>query len=198
MSAAPHLLDMTTYVVKEHVGMMKLTDTYDILDPNSGEKVAVAKEKPHSMIAILRLFMNKSKLPTKVLIAPDEDSPPLVTIERPMSFLRATVRILDSQGSLIGTFRSHLISVGGAFDVLDAQGEKIATVKGNWKGWTFKFTDTAGNEIGEVSKKWAGMGKELFTSADTYVIALHGDSNRTHSALLLAAGLAVDMVFKED
>jgi hypothetical protein len=50
-----------------------------------------------------------------------------------------------------------------------------------------------------VTKKWAGLGKELFTSADNYVISLTDISagNPGASALLLAAGLAIDIVFKE-
>ena len=50
-----------------------------------------------------------------------------------------------------------------------------------------------------MTKKWAGVGRELFTSADNYVIAVN-EVARGQAAvvpLLLAAGLAVDIVFKE-
>jgi Scramblase len=59
--------------------------------------------------------------------------------------------------------------------------------------------DSAGRELGTVTKKWAGIGKELFTSADTYLIALSdaAPSGANQVALLLAAGLAIDVVFKE-
>ena len=54
-------------------------------------------------------------------------------------------------------------------------------------------------ELARVTKKWAGLGKELFTSADNYIVAL--SDSEVHSdrqaALLLAAGLAIDTVFKE-
>jgi uncharacterized protein YxjI len=72
-------------------------------------------------------------------------------------------------------------------------------VKGDWKGWNFKFLTSAGREIGTVTKKWAGLGKELFTSADNYVISISDPSmaGPAASALLLAAGIAIDIVFKE-
>jgi uncharacterized protein YxjI len=56
-----------------------------------------------------------------------------------------------------------------------------------------------GEELGRVTKKWAGLGKELFTNADTYVITLSDSAaGRPEIAqLLLAAGLAIDTVFKE-
>jgi hypothetical protein len=73
----------------------------------------------------------------------------------------------------------------------------VAQVKGNWIGWNFKFIAQNGKEIGIVSRKWSGLGKELFTSADNYVVALH-EPNPAAAVLLLAAGLAVDTVYKED
>jgi hypothetical protein len=43
------------------------------------------------------------------------------------------------------------------------------------------------------------MGKELFTTADNYMISLASDAAGPPetAALLLAAGLAIDIVFKE-
>ena len=69
-------------------------------------------------------------------------------------------------------------------------------LKGDWKGWNFRFL-SGETELGIISKKWAGLGKELFTSADNYVISLHGQPEPTLNLLLLAAGLAVDTVLKE-
>ncbi|MDX1996995.1 MAG: phospholipid scramblase-related protein [Thermoanaerobaculia bacterium] len=102
-------------------------------------------------------------------------------------------------GAALGSFRSKAISLGGAFFVLDASGQTVAEIKGDWKGWNFRFLDTAGRELGTVTKQWAGIGKELFTSADTYLIALSDAAPRgaNQVALLLAAGLAIDVVFKE-
>ena len=50
-----------------------------------------------------------------------------------------------------------------------------------------------------VTKKWAGLGKELFTSADNYMLAINetvpaGDPTRL---LILAAVMCIDMVMKE-
>ena len=83
--------------------------------------------------------------------------------------------------------------------MFDNHDQQVAEVKGNWVGWDFKFLARGGREIGTVTKKWAGLGKELFTSADNYVIALSdlGGASQAAGALLLAAGLSIDIVFKE-
>ena len=50
-----------------------------------------------------------------------------------------------------------------------------------------------------MTKKWAGIGKELFTSADNYMLTI-ADSVRPEDPrrlLLLAAVMSIDMVLKE-
>ena len=67
-----------------------------------------------------------------------------------------------------------------------------------WRALTAgRVWTTSPSELGLITKKWAGLGKELFTTADNYMISLHGSPDAETSLLLLAAGLAVDTVFKE-
>jgi len=197
-SHAP-LLERTSFFVKEHVGLLKLTDTYDILDPVSGQMIGVAKEEPPSWAKWLRLIINKSLMPTNVNIYEHEGQPPVASIHRGFTFLRSKINVVTGDGRSLGYFKSKLFSLGGGFHVFDNQNQPVAEVKGNWKGWDFKFINKQGRVIGTVTKKWAGLGKELFTSADNYIISLTNLSGTRAetSALLLAAGLAIDVVFKE-
>lgn len=192
------MLGLKQYVVKERVGMMKLTDTYDVLNPEDGQQIGIAQERPSAFAKWGRLLINKQLMPTRVdICAPTENDPPVLTITRGVALFRSKVSVHNAQGEEIGTFRAKVFSLGGAFDVLDSSGQKVAQVKGDWKGWNFKFVTETGEEIGQVTKKWAGMGKELFTSADTYMINLNGVPDGSKSALLLAAGLAIDILYKE-
>ena len=59
---------------------------------------------------------------------------------------------------------SKLVSFGGGFVVYDMEDRQVAEIKGDWKGWNFKFIAVDNVEIGTVTKKWAGIGKELFTA----------------------------------
>jgi hypothetical protein len=123
----------------------------------------------------------------------------LLTISRGVTLWRSNVTVTDSVGKQIGLFKSKVFSLGGGFHVLDNLQQPVAEIKGDWKGWNFRFLTPEGNEIGKVTKKWAGLGKELFTSADNYVIALNETAAIRPDAapLLLAAGLAIDTVYKE-
>ena len=197
--AAGALLERTTFFIKERVAVLKLTDIYDIFDPASGQQIGIAKEEPPVWAKWLRLVIKKHQMPTAVNVYEVEGQPPVLTIRRGFTFLRSKVHVA-SGGRNLGYFRSKLISIGGGFHVFDAADNQVAEVKGNWKGWDFKFLNKSGREIGTVTKKWAGLGRELFTSADNYIISLSdlSGANADASALLLAAGLAIDVVFKEN
>jgi len=187
----------STYLVRERVAMLKLTDTFDILDAETGQQIAVAQEKPGLFMKLLRLVINKRVLPTEVHIAPTPDAPPVITIRRGFTLFRSKVRVQDADGQEIGFFRQKLLTIGGAFNVFDTFGQQVAQIKGDWKGWNFKFLDAAGNEIGTVTKQWAGLAKEMFTSADNYVINVAPGQDPKAMNLLIAAGIAIDTIYKE-
>lgn len=195
------MLERKTYFIREHVDFLKLSGVYDILDPETQQQIGIAREEISGLLKALRVILGKQALPTKIRVYEGKEAGASGTlafsIERPFTWLRAQVKVFDANGILLGKLTSKLLSIGGAFTVENAAGVKIADVKGDWKGWNFQFLDPNGGKIGIVTKKWAGIGKELFTTADNYLISLEKDYNKTEATLLLAAGLAVDIVYKE-
>ena len=193
------MFKLKTFLVKERVGFLKLVDTFDIYDPATGAQVGIARENVSVLVKVLRFLINKRLLPTTVEVREREDGRVLLSISRGITLWRSHVTVTDSVGKQIGLFKSKVFSLGGGFHVLDNMQQPVAEIKGDWKGWNFRFLTPDGNEIGKVTKKWAGLGKELFTSADNYVIALNETAAIRPDAapLLLAAGLAIDTVYKE-
>ena len=120
-------------------------------------------------------------------------------MKRPASFLRSKVFIFDKDENSLGYFRSRIFSLGGKFDVFTSNDTKLAEVKGNWTGWNFKMTTVSGSELGLVTKKWSGIGKEFFTTADNYMVSINDSIKGDQEAapLLIMAGLAIDIVYKE-
>lgn len=198
------MLSLNSYIVKEHVGLFKLSDTYDIIDPETGAKVGLAKERVSGWVQALRFLVNKQLLPTTVVFIdkPDDkgDGAVVLSIRRGFSLFRPKILILANDVTPIGYFKKKLFSFGGAFFIHDMQDLRIGMVKGDWKGWNFKILDEEGKELGVVTKQWAGLGKELFTTADTYVVSIAQDAKPSpgKKSLLLAAGIAIDTIFKEN
>ncbi len=186
--------------VRQHAGILKLTGTYDIIDPANGQVIGAAKEVPPTWAKYLRLLVNKALLPTSVEVSESGSTGTAVALHKTAGIFTKRVRVTTGTGAELGYFQSKPFSLGGALRLHDTSGKLLGEVKGDWKGWNFKMVDTQGRELGVITKKWAGIGKELFTTADQYAISLSeaAAANRGLSTLLLAAGLAVDLVFKEN
>jgi len=195
------MLNRTTYFIREHLGLLKLSDAYDILDPETQQQIGVAKEEISGLMKALRLVVNKQMLPTTINAyeanGPEEIGALQFSIKRGFTLMRSKVKVLNGQGEELGYFQSKLFSLGGAFRVFTPDDREVALVKGDWKGFNFRFL-RGEEEIGTVTKQWGGVGKELFTTADNYVVSLNGAQDPAMNTLLLAAGLAVDCVYKEN
>jgi uncharacterized protein YxjI len=193
------MLELQNYLVKEQVAFLKTVDTYDILDPESGEQVGVAKEVPGALVSTLRWFISKKLMPTKVEVREHPEGSLVFTIKKPVALFRETVEVYDADERKIGYFKSKLFSLGGGFHVYDKSDRQFAEVKGKWTGWDFTFVTPEGHEMGRVNKKWSGALKELFTSADTYMVSIADDLAEQPIAkmLLLAATIAIDVVYYE-
>lgn len=192
------LFERNTYVVKERVALLKLVSTYDLLDAETGQSIGVAVEEPPGLVKYLRLLVDNQWLPTEVKVYEREGFPPVLTIHRGVALFRPKVDVRTG-GRSIGYFKAKLLSIGPSFRIFDANDAEIGLVKGDWKGWNFQLLSPSGQELGRVTKKWAGLAKELFTTADTYVIDLAQAAvgRKDVAQLLLAAGLAIDTVYKE-
>jgi len=192
------MIELDTILVKERVGFMKMSDTYDLYDPSTGTSVGICQEVPAWWVHLLRFAVNKRMLPTTVKVF-DNGQQEILEIRRGFTLLSPKVQVFDGNGKLMGFLKAKIFSIGTNLRVLDVNETEIATLKGDWKGWNFKLLNPMGAELGTVTKKWAGMGKELFTSADNYVISLTPDvAGRVATRkMLLAAALAVDTCYKE-
>ena len=192
------ILKRNLYLVKEHIGMFKAANNYDIFDPENGDKIMECREEKLGVITRLLRFSDYKRMTPFDIQIRTVSGEPIVRIKRGIAILLSTVQVQDENDQPVGGFRQKLFSIGGAFDVLNANGQPVCTLKGKWTGWDFRFM-ADGVEFAHVSKKWAGIGKELFTSADNYVLQITDAVPAGHVArqLILAAVMCIDMVLKE-
>ena len=192
------LLNMNRFLVKEHVGVFKAANNYDIYDPETGEMVMVCREDDlGSFTKLLRFTDWKRHTPFNIQIR-TADGEPLVRVERGVAIFLSDVQVHDENDAVIGGFKQKFFSIGGAFDILDAQGNSLCSLKGKWTGWNFRFVHND-IEFAHVTKEWAGVGKEFFTSADNYMLEISSrvKENSSIRQLILAAVMCIDMVLKE-
>lgn len=192
------ILQQNVFVVKEHVGMFKAANNFDILDPQSGQIILECREDNLGPLTKLARFTDYKRMtPFDVEIRTPEGQP-VVRVTRGISVFLSRVSVFDENGTPVGGFKQKFFSLGGAFDVLDANDMPLCALKGKWTGWDFRFQKD-GLEYAHVTKKWAGMGKELFTSADNYVLEISDQvpPDSPLRILILAAVMCIDLVLKE-
>jgi uncharacterized protein YxjI len=191
-------LQRNMYFVKEHTGLFKAANNYDVLDPQTSQVVLLCREDDLGFFTKLLRFTDYKRMTPFDVRIKSPDGVTLVRVTRGVSFFMSHVKVLDEHDRVVGGFKQKFFSIGGRFTVLDAQDQPVCTLQGNWTGWDFKFV--AGTTVlAQVSKKWAGLGKELFTSADNYMLTI-ADGVRPDDPrrlLLLAAVMSIDMVLKE-
>ena len=189
---------LNDYLVKEHVGLFKAANNFDLYDPATGQIVLLCREETLGLFTkILRFTDYKRYTPFDISVRTPAGEL-VVQVTRGIAILRSRVEVRDGKGRLLGTFRQKLFSIGGAFDILDLSEKVVCTLKGKWTGCDFRFLSGT-TQLAHVTKKWAGIGKELFTSADNYVISIAPSVPADGPArpLIVAAVLCIDMVFKE-
>ncbi len=192
------LLNRNVFLVKEHVGVFKAANNFDIHDPATGEIIMLCREDNlGSLTKLLRFTDYKRMTPFDIKVTTPEGQR-LVRITRGTTFIRSRVTVLDGRDQVVGGFNQKLMSIGGKFDVLDENDQILCSLKGNWTGWDFRFI-AGDTEFAHVTKRWSGLGKEFFTSADNYVLHISDSvpSDNRVRLLILAAVLCIDMVLKE-
>ena len=192
------VLNKNLFFVKEHVGMFKAANNFDILDPETSEIIMECREENLGFITKLLRFSDYKRMTPFDIEIRTPDGQRLVRITRGISIFLSKVTVLDENDQIIGGFKQKLFSIGGAFDVLDPDGNVLCSLKGKWTGWNFRFL-AGDQEFAQVSKKWAGLGKELFTTADNYILKIDDSVPRDNPLrqLILAAVMCIDMVLKE-
>jgi uncharacterized protein YxjI len=191
------ILNNNVFLVKEHVGIFKASNNYDIHDPATGNILMQCRENIGFFTKFFRFTDYKRMTPFNITVS-TPDGKQIVRVSRGVSIFLSNVDVFDENDERVGGYKQKLFSIGGAFNVLDKSDNVVCTLKGNWVGWDFKFM-SGNDEFAQVTKQWAGIGKELFTSADNYVLRISDKvpANSSIRQLILAAVLCIDMVLKE-
>ena len=192
------ILEKNLYLFKEHVGFLKAHNNYDIYDPESKEMILHCREKNlNAFYKIVRLFRNYKRMTPFEIEIKGLDDKKILKVKKGFSFFLSKIQVFDENDSLVGIFKQRL-SFNTNFDMLDKREKLVCNLKGNFIGWNFKFL-RGDTEVGLVTKKWAGIGKEMFTSADNYILEIKNkvEKDSPLRLLILAAVICIDMVIKE-
>ncbi len=185
-----------SYFIDEKVNMFEFANAYNIYNDKGG-KTGTVKQKLSTGDKLLRLVLNKKMLPfcLEIRNAGDELE---ATINRGWTFWLSKISITNAGGKVVGIVKQEFTLLSPSFRILKDNNETLAEISGDWKAWNFKIKDASKKEIATVTKKWAGVMKELFTTADKYNLTFDPSyTDQDNKIAILSAAVTIDMVLKE-
>jgi len=191
-----HFFENNEFFIDEKVQFIKMSNEYKVYNKN-GEQIGIVKQKLSGGQTALRLILNKTMLPF-VLNINDSTGNTLITIKRGWTWWTSKITILDPTGRILGFIKQKIRFFKPTFKVLNPQMQEVGVITGDWKAWNFEIKDLGGNVIGNINKKWAGITKELFTTADKYIVSIRPEyPHEMNKVIILSAAITIDMVLKE-
>jgi uncharacterized protein YxjI len=160
----------------------------------SGNLIYQAAEEDGSML--LRMFL-KALRPFSMAIL-TEGGQPVLRVERPFRFYFHRAEVKDASGRLLGSIERRFSLVRRMYSVSDASGREAFELFGPLlHPWTFQIRQD-GMECGKITKKWSGLGKEMFTDADNFAVTFPAEWPVEVKALFLGAVFLIDFVHFEN
>ena len=106
------------FLVKEHVGMFKAANNYDIHDPQTGDLLMECREERLNFLTKLFRFTDYKRMTPFDIQIRTPDGQQLIRITRGISLLLSSVSVFDENDQLIGGFKQKFFSIGGAFNAV--------------------------------------------------------------------------------
>ena len=191
------LLDHDLLVVRQRTKLIELTNQYDLLDADGTTVGAVEQVGQTTLRKAVRLLGRIDQFLTHRLEVRDARGPVLV-LTRPAKVVRSRVVVQQPDGAPIGEIIQANVFGRIRFDLV-ANGTVVGAIQAeNWRAWDFAITDAAGVEVARITKKWEGLARTLFTTADRYVVLVHFRLPEPLASMVIASALTVDTALKQD
>jgi uncharacterized protein YxjI len=193
------LLTRNVLVINQKAKLIELTDEYRVRDEEGNDIGYIREEGQSTIKKAVRLVSNVDQFLTHRLSMYDRDGTKVVELVRPRKIMKSRVEISDGSGRPVGTIVQKNVFGKKRFALEGAGGDSLGAINAeNWRSWDFAIEDATGAEVGRITKKWAGLLKEGFTTADNYVLEISGQVSPELRLMMLGSAAGVDLALKQD
>jgi uncharacterized protein YxjI len=197
MAGGPSLYDQPVLVVSQKTKLIELTNEYAVHDGQGQQIGAVVQVGQSAVKKAVRLFSNLDQFLTHRLEVRDARGPVLV-LTRPAKIVRSRIVVERPDGVPLGEIVQANVFGRIRFDLV-AGGQVVGAIQAeNWRAWDFAVLDAAGTEVARITKKWEGLARTMFTTADRYVVLVHYRLPEPLASMVIASALTVDTALKQD
>ena len=193
----PSLYEQPVLLVSQKTKLIELTNEYAVLD-GQGQQIGAVVEVGQSTVRKAARFLSSlDQFLTHRLEVRDATGPVLV-LTRPAKIVRSRVVVSRPDGAPIGEIVQANVFGKIRFDLV-SDGRLVGAIQAeNWRAWNFAILDAAGTEVARITKKWEGLARTMFTTADRYVVLVHYRLPEPLASMVIASALTVDTALKQD
>jgi len=192
------VFDEPILVVNQKAKLIELNNQYSVFDQRGNKIAAVNQVGQSAAKKMLRLVSSLDQFFTHKLEVTDNAGQVLLRLTRPAKVFKSTIVVSDGHDREIGRIVQEKM-IGKINFGLEANGQRVGGIYGeNWRAWNFRIEDAQGTEVARITKTFEGVLKTAFTTADNYVVQIHGRQPDPLNSLIVASALSVDTALKQD
>ena len=193
-----YLLDVNRMFVNQKAKLIELTNEFKIRDEQGNEIGIIRQEGQTALKKVARFVSSLDQFMTHTLAVYDNTGAKVLELTRPRKFIKSKLNVADGSGRPVGQIAQQN-AIGKIRFGLEGNGVPLGEIRAeNWRAWNFAIVDHTGQERARITKKWEGLAKTLFTTADDYLIEIDPSVTGDFRLLVLAAAAGVDTALKQD
>ncbi|WP_330180846.1 phospholipid scramblase-related protein [Nocardia sp. NBC_01503] len=185
-------------VVNQKVKLIEMANEYSVFDQHGRQIGAVVEVGQSALKKAVRFMSSYDQFMTHKLEIRDGQGQTMLRVTRPAKVFKSRFLIEHGSGQPIGEIiQENMIGkINFSFVV---NGQQIGGIRAeNWRAWNFMIHDHTGQEVARITKTWEGLLKNMFTTADNYVVQIHRQLPQPLLSMVVASGLAIDTALKQD
>lgn len=193
------LLSHNKLIVNQKAKLIELTNQYFIRDEEGNDLGWVQQEGQSAFRKVLRFLTRIDQFLTIHLAIYNASGEMLIGLKRPGKVFKSRLHVTDPTGREVGQIVQKNVFGKIRFDLVGNAGQNFGQIRAeNWRAWNFAIVDQTENEVGRVTKKFVGVAKAIFTTADNYIVDIHPSVEGDHRIMVMAAALGIDTALKQD
>jgi uncharacterized protein YxjI len=192
------LLEMNRLFVNQKGKLIELTNEFHIRDEDGNDIGFVREEGQSKAKKVLRFVSKVDQFLTHKYGVYDADGTKILDMVRPAKLMKSRVEIYDGGGRKVGDIVQKNVFGKIRFD-LDGSAGNLGQIRAeNWRAWNFAIVDAQEKEVARITKKFVGVAKAVFTTADNYIVEIQPEVTGDMRMMVLAAAVGVDTALKQD
>lgn len=193
------LLNASRLVINQKTKLVELTNEYKIFDELGNEIGKIQQEGQTFLKKAARLVSSLDQFMTHSLSVYDQAGTKVLKLVRPRKMFKSKLEVTSGDGRAAGQIVQKNVFGKIRFDLVASDGRSVGQIRAeNWRAWDFAIVDETEREVGRITKKWEGLMKNVFTTADNYVLEIESGVTGDLRLLMLASAAGVDTALKQD